>query len=88
MMTIIGTIASYLGVIFLGIFVGVVVTIIILVKKNGKQYAQIGEEVRNERMAAYEESEENEENSEEPDSSDDIQYSDISAESDSVQVEE
>ena len=43
------TILGYLGMGFLGFWVGVVITCIILVKKNGKQYAELQEQVRNEK---------------------------------------
>lgn len=49
------TILGYLGMGFLGFWVGVIITCIILVKKNGAQYAQIQEEVRNEKYASSEE---------------------------------
>lgn len=71
------TVLGYLGFGFLGLLLGIIVTTVILVKKNGKQYAQIGEEVRNERTMTYEE------NPEEYDSSDDSRFSGDSAESDS-----
>ncbi len=71
------TVLGYLGFGFLGLLLGIIVTTVILVKKNGKQYAQIGEEVRNERTMTYEE------NPEEYDSSDDSRLSGDSAESDS-----
>lgn len=62
------TVLGYLGMGFLGFWVGVIITCIILVKKNGAQYAEIQEEVRNERYASSEETD-NEEDTE--DASDD-----------------
>ncbi len=43
------TILAYFGWAFLGFWVAVIITTVILVKKNGKKYAQIGEEVKNEK---------------------------------------
>lgn len=56
------TVIGYLGMGFLGFMVGTIITCVVLVKKNGAQYAEIQNEVRNERYFSDEEDiEENEE---------------------------
>ncbi len=56
------TVIGYLGMGFLGFMVGTIITCVVLVKKNGAQYAEIQNEVRNERYSSDEEDiEENEE---------------------------
>lgn len=41
------TVLAHLAVAFCGFLFGTIVTCVLLVKKNGKRYAQIKEEVRN-----------------------------------------
>ena len=45
------TILGYLGMGFLGFWVGVIITCVILVKKNGRQYAELQKQVRNEKKS-------------------------------------
>jgi hypothetical protein len=49
------TILGYLGMGFLGFWVGVIITCVILVKKNGRQYAELQKQVRNEKKSVFSE---------------------------------
>ena len=53
-MMILEQLGMYLLMGFLGFWVGVIITCIILVKKNGAQYAEIQKEVRNEKYVSSE----------------------------------